>query len=258
MLIDNTLFGIQDRVAIAIERLKSFEPKEGYYLAFSGGKDSITIKKLADMAKVKYDAHYNLTTIDPPELVRFIRQYHSDVIIDRPLKPFLARLVEKGFPQRHSRWCCEEYKEQGGVGRFVITGIRWAESVKRRRRRMVESCYKKNESKKYLNVIIEWEDADVWEFIHKYNIPYCKLYDEGWKRIGCLFCPMSGKHRLIEVKKYPKFVKAFIRAFEKLYQNRKSQGQHSADRWKNGEEMFWWWINDNRQKYNPDQLVIFE
>lgn len=47
-----------DFVEVAIERLKAFEPEEGYYLAFSGGKDSVVIKELANIAGVKYDAHY--------------------------------------------------------------------------------------------------------------------------------------------------------------------------------------------------------
>ena len=39
----------KDKVQVAIERLQSFEPKEeGYALAFSGGKDSVVVKKLAD------------------------------------------------------------------------------------------------------------------------------------------------------------------------------------------------------------------
>ena len=242
MLIENTLFGVRDKVKVAIERLKSFEPSEGYYLAFSGGKDSIVIKKLADMAEVKYDAHYNLTTIDPPELVYFIRKFHSDVIVDKPKRPFLIELVKRGFPRRLSRWCCEVYKERGGIGRFVITGVRRAESYNRSNRRMVENCYKKSLHKKFLNVIIDWEDDDVWEFIRKFELPYCKLYDEGWKRIGCLFCPFATSHKLEEIKKYPKYVKAFIRAFEKLYQNRKAKGAKRVNRWKNGVEMFWWWI----------------
>ena len=80
MLIEKTLFGeTVDKVEIAIKRLKQFEPPEGYFLAFSGGKDSIVIKKLADMAGVKYDAHYSNTTIDPPELIRFMRQNYKDV-----------------------------------------------------------------------------------------------------------------------------------------------------------------------------------
>jgi phosphoadenosine phosphosulfate reductase len=103
MLVEKQLFGTINKVKMAIDRLKSFEPSEGFYLAFSGGKDSIVLKELADMANVKYDAEYSLTTIDPPELVKFIRQYHQDVNIDYPKEPFLKRLEYKGFPIRQAR-----------------------------------------------------------------------------------------------------------------------------------------------------------
>lgn len=70
MLIENTLTdGEIDKVAIAIERIKRHEPPDGYYVAFSGGKDSSVILDLVQKAGVKYDAHYNVTTLDPPELV---------------------------------------------------------------------------------------------------------------------------------------------------------------------------------------------
>ena len=116
MLVEKTLFGVENKIKIAIERLKYFEPPEGYYLAFSGGKDSVVIKALADMAMVIYDAHHNLTTIDPPELIYFIRKYHGDVIIDRPEKHLLTRMVEKNIPpMKNIRWCCAEYKERGGI-----------------------------------------------------------------------------------------------------------------------------------------------
>ena len=49
-LIEETLFGTVDKVQIAIDRLKAFEPADGYWLAFSGGKDSVVIKRLAQMA----------------------------------------------------------------------------------------------------------------------------------------------------------------------------------------------------------------
>lgn len=72
----------RDKVEAAIKRLQMFEPEEGYYLAFSGGKDSVCVKALADMAGVKYDAHYNITTVDPPELVAFVKSF-KDVKMDR-------------------------------------------------------------------------------------------------------------------------------------------------------------------------------
>ena len=35
MLVEETLFGRRDKVQVAIDRLRTFEPTEGYYLAFS-------------------------------------------------------------------------------------------------------------------------------------------------------------------------------------------------------------------------------
>ncbi|MFH1226800.1 MAG: phosphoadenosine phosphosulfate reductase family protein [Planctomycetota bacterium] len=246
---------LQDKIKKSIMRLKEFEPADGYYLAFSGGKDSVVLKALAVMAGVKFDAHYNVTTIDPPELVQFIRQSHPDVIFDRPKRPLLVELVKRGFPTRLSRWCCAEYKEKGGSGRFVLLGVRSAESHKRSKRKMVETCYKDN-TKRILNPIIDWTDSEIWDFIRQYKIPYCKLYDEGFKRIGCVFCPNAYyKRRLNEARRYPGFARAFIKYFNKLYENRKANGSHSVDRWKNGEDMFWWWLGEPPKKKLKPQIT---
>ena len=132
----------KDKVQTAIDTLRFFEPKDGsgYYLAFSGGKDSVCIKALADMAGVKYDAHYNVTSVDPPELVRFIKSAHPDVVFDHPVdkdgKPqTMWKLIRKKKypPTRLARYCCAILKETGGIGRTTMTGVRWAESNNRRK-----------------------------------------------------------------------------------------------------------------------------
>lgn len=258
MLIEKTLFGIENKIEDSIQMLKDMEPNEGYYLAFSGGKDSICIKYLADLAGVKYDAHYNVTTIDPPELVYFIRDFHPDVKFEYPKEAFLHLMAKKGFPQRQNRWCCSVYKEGGGANRHVITGVRRAESAKRSKRKAVEHCYK-SAGKIYINPIINWSDSDVWEFIGINNISYCSLYDEGYKRLGCLLCPMAAKtYRDMDIERYSNYVKHFIKAFEALYKYRKDLGKISINRWENGEEMFWWWMRENRTSEDPDQGVMFE
>lgn len=72
-----------------------------------------------------------------------------------------------------------------------------------------------------LNPIIDWTTDEVWEFIHEYNIPYCELYDQGYKRLGCIGCPMgSVEHRLKEFEKYPKYKAAYIRAFDRMIAER--------------------------------------
>ena len=231
----------QNKVDIAIKRFKEFEPKKGYYLAFSGGKDSCVIKALADMAGVKYKAHYQVTTIDPPDLVYFIREHHKDVEWHHPERTFMQEMVRRGFPMRQSRWCCEYLKEGVGDG-IVVIGIRAAESKSRAKRKMIAACTK-DKNKWYLSPIIDWTDGDVWEFIKKNNIPYCKLYDEGWKRIGCLACPMARpEQRRKELDRYPGFEKTYRIYFDKLYKNKKEAGKTSVDRWNDGQEMFEWWM----------------
>jgi len=243
---------------LAIKRLKNFEPSEGYYLAFSGGKDSVVLKDLADKAAVKYDAHYSVTTIDPPELVHFIRRVHPDVHWERPEKAFLTRLVEKGFPRRQGRWCCEEYKEGGGSGRVVLTGIRAAESARRGKRRMVEVCMK-DPSKRFVHPLIDWTERQIWSYIRLSNIPYCELYDQGFDRIGCLFCPMIyHKRRQHEVRIYPRYAAAFRKAFRRLYERRKAAGAESVNRWPDGDAMFEWWIGDGHRDESGQQLMYFD
>jgi phosphoadenosine phosphosulfate reductase len=257
MLVEKQLFETVDKVRLACDRLRHFEPPGGYYLAFSGGKDSVVIKHLANMAGVKYDAHYSVTTIDPPELVYFIREYHPYVIWEWPEIPFLRKLETKGFPHRHRRWCCEMYKENGGNGRRIITGVRWGESYNRGKRKLFEHCLSggyKSKNKTFVNPIIDWTTEEVWEFIKTYNVPYCKLYDIGFHRLGCLFCPMAGKQRAYEAQIYPSYVKAFIKSFKRLH----SSGRDSVKRWANGEEMFWWWLNEDRKGKDEKQLMLFE
>lgn len=130
----------KDKVQVSVERLQAFEPPEGYYLAFSGGKDSVVIKALADMAGVKYDAHYIHTSVEPPEVIRFTRQHHPDVAIDFPRDKDGNRITmwnlipKKSYPPtRTVRYCCAALKEQQSAGRMTITGVRWAESPNRKR-----------------------------------------------------------------------------------------------------------------------------
>lgn len=147
-LVEQTLFGVEDKVANSIEALRSFEPQEGYYVAFSGGKDSVVVKKLCDLAGVKYDAHYSVTSVDPPELVAFIRDEYPDVIREIPRDEngnaiTMWSLISQACypPTRRARYCCEYLKETGGYGRFAVTGVRWAESRNRKSNQGLVTVY---------------------------------------------------------------------------------------------------------------------
>ena len=130
---------IMDKVQVSIKRLQAFEPPEGYYVAFSGGKDSQCVYHLCKMAGVKFDAHYSVTSVDPPELVRFIKAKYPDVKFERqhdkdgkPITMWSLIPERKMPPTRVVRYCCRELKESNGVGRFTVTGVRWAESTRRK------------------------------------------------------------------------------------------------------------------------------
>ena len=254
MLIENTLWGERDKVQIAIERLRQFEPEDGYYLAFSGGKDSITIYRLAEMAGVAFDAHYHVTTVDPPELVKFIKQHYPQVPRERPeMSMFRLILHKKWPPMRIQRYCCEWLKESGGAGRIVVTGIRWAESTQRAKRQMIETCYA-DKTRTYLSPIIDWSDEDVWEFIHQKNLAYCSLYDEGFKRIGCILCPLASAPER-DSARWPKFKRAYIKTFDRLIQVRRDAGLETT--MQTGQEMFNWWTRRNT-KPAPQEARLFD
>lgn len=144
---------ILDKVEASIERLKAFEPEEGYYVAFSGGKDSQCVYHLCKMAGVKFDAHYNVTSVDPPELVRFIKKNYPDVIWEYPryddgsVVTMWNLIPRKQMPPtKYARYCCEYLKEASGKYRVTVTGVRWAESAKRAQGHGVADFYGKKKS----------------------------------------------------------------------------------------------------------------
>ena len=108
-------------------------------------------------------------------------------------------------------------------------------------REVIEQCYTKN--KTVLNPIIDWDDSDVWEFIREYKIPYCKLYDEGFKRLGCIGCPMGGKNQIRDFERYPKIKQAYLNAFQKMLERLDDSARVS---WKTPEDVFNWWIGLNK------------
>ena len=67
------LFETVDLEQMAIKRLRTFEPAEGYIVCNSYGKDSCTIEHLCNKAGVKYESHHSHTGLDAPELIYFGR-----------------------------------------------------------------------------------------------------------------------------------------------------------------------------------------
>lgn len=240
---------IKHFVRASIQALRTFEPSEGYYGCFSGGKDSLVIKVLSEIAGVKATWFYNMTTIDPPELTNYIKNNHADVIWNRPKHGgFFSRMVKKGFPTRRYRWCCSEYKEAPApAGTTMIMGIRSAESPRRADSWGTFTQHKRTRTK-VVSPIIKWPDNILWEFIYKEGIDYCDLYDEGFKRLGCIGCPLARKEaRDMEFTRWPKYELAWKKGIQNVWDCRAGTKQRNGKEWfgsalfNNFENLWKWW-----------------
>ena len=213
---------------------------EGFHLAFSGGKDSQVIHELAKMAGVKFQAYFYKTSVDPQELLRFIKQDYPDVIWIRPkLTMFQLILKKKNLPTRKSRFCCEYIKEKNGLNRVVVLGLRKCESFNRNKRKVFSSTCKNGCDKNLLSPILEWSDKDVWDFLSMRGLPSCSLY-QTQKRIGCIGCPMAYKHRA-ELERFPKIKKAYINTAQKVIERNPERAL--AKHFKTGEDAVNWWTS---------------
>lgn len=216
----------------AIEYLKAFQPEsESYYLCYSGGKDSDVILTLAKLAGVNFEAVHNLTTVDAPETVKYVRS-NPDVRINPPEKTMWQLIVEKRMPPtRRVRYCCEHLKEHGGKGRVKITGVRRDESRSRKENGGIVKVLGKEKTMRRLaeeagldydatpkgglvmnddnadtrrfvemcyrttstmiNPIVDWTTDDVWEYLHHYGNRSNPLYQVISN--GCTFCPRGNR-----------------------------------------------------------------
>lgn len=249
-------------------------------ITYSGGKDSQVLVALAERAGIDFEVVNSHTTADAPETVYFIREQFRQMegrgiqcTIEKPKykgKPtsMWTLIPQKGMPPtRLARYCCAILKENVGRNRFIATGVRWDESTKRKnnrgimelshrdkdkriilmsdndeKRQLFETCELKG--KMTVNPIIDWTDDDVWDYIRSEGLPVNSLYCEGWKRVGCIGCPMAGRGgRQREFLRWPKYEELYIAAFDKMLEVRKAKGL-PCDRWQTAQEVFNWWMED--------------
>ena len=251
------------------------DPVNGFYNTFSGGKDSQVLYYLVRLAGVKHKTHMNLTSVDPPEVIRFVRTQYPDVELIKP-RMSIYDMAKKNhiLPTRLIRWCCAEFKETSGAGKVTLIGIRKEESTRRKNREEISTEINgkrteesfdqwseheeqmvtgvKGKDKILVSPIIYWTERDVWEFLNTNRIPHCKLYDEGYSRIGCICCPMSQyKQKLREIQRYPHVKRGWLRAIQWLIDN-----GYINHNFKDAETGFRWWISGNSfEKFYADEFL---
>lgn len=237
---------LMDKIEHGVDLLRKAETlalrvnPDGFYLAFSGGKDSQALYHLVLLAKVKFKAHMNMTTMDPKEVISFVKSNYPEVERHIPELNFYQLIEKRKFlPSRLKRYCCQYLKEGGGGGTVSLIGIRKEESINRSKRPEISSSKRKvfqfdqfseheeemvscvnGKDRILISPILEWTEKDVWEFLDKQGIKHCELYDQGAKRIGCIFCPMSNISELLnDLYRYPHKTKKLRDSIERICQH---------------------------------------
>ena len=270
-----------ERIRLASEMsLQHYE--QPLICTYSGGKDSDVMLELFRRSGVPFEVQHSLTTADAPQTVRHVKKVFRDLElkdvkaqVNYPVykgeRTSMWRLIpqKKMPPTRFVRYCCKVLKENNGNGRYIATGVRWAESTARSRRsefekmgkskketehfstvmlledndtkrRMTEMCMQKR--KMIVNPIIDWGNTDIWKYIESEKIETCELYKCGYDRVGCVGCPIAGKKRWKEFRDFPTYERAYKKAFERMLEELKKT--RKSVKWKNAEEVFLWWMED--------------
>ena len=289
-----------DKEQKAIERLKtasemSFEVyNKPLLITYSGGKDSDLLLLLADRSGIPYEVNHSHTTVDAPQTVYHVREKFKQLedkgincFIDYPYYKgkrtnMYDLIVQKKFPPtRLVRYCCEVLKEHSGDGRFICTGVRWAESRKRKdtrgiyedfspnrinnviltndnddTRRLTESCFKRK--KMVCNPIIDWETSEVYDYLEESHIKLNPLYSMGFSRVGCVGCPMAQRYHYRDFSFFPKYRDLYVKAFDKMLIARREAGLTESKfslPWESGEDVMRWWIGYDHAQLTFDDLT---
>ena len=139
-----------------------YDSEYGFFLAFSGGKDSQALYHMAQLAQVRFRGHINFTSVDPPQLVRFVHRQYPEVVCHAPQKSIYDLAVDRGIlPSKHIRWCCADLKEQAGAGKVTLIGIRKQESTRRAKRHEVEVSNRQFSGS--LEEFHQWQESKIKE-----------------------------------------------------------------------------------------------
>ena len=277
----------------AIERLKMASEmslrlyKQPLVVTYSGGKDSDVLLHLAGAAGIPYEVLHSLTTADAPETVWHVRDTfrHLELAgvkctIDTHRTPdggnvTMWNLIPRKLmpPTRLVRYCCAALKETSGRGRWIATGVRWAESQKRKSRGVMEALHRDKAKKltlmndndesrmlmencqlkgtRVVNPLIDWPTETIWDYCAVEKICMNPLYACGEDRVGCINCAMAGKRRKLQLARYPGYRDAYIRAYQRIIEERRRRGLPSV--WETGEDVLHWLLEDG---VLPGQMVV--
>lgn len=247
------------KIDFSLNLIKEYAKQHPLTIAYSGGKDSDVILRLAQLAHIKVDVVHNVTTIDPPGTITHCVK--AGAIISRPRYTFFQLMEKRGWPTMFRRFCCGVLKERY-IADYVILGIRRQESVKRSiRYKEPEACriYSRKMETIQIMPILYWSLADIEEFVLAENLKLHSVYYDSdnrlciENRLGCIGCPLQGDRGVSHFLKYPKMLRLWVKAYLKWHKGRTFKNSPY-------ESVVWYLFYSNHKKQSFEQTYhgLFE
>ena len=216
-----------------------------FYVAFSGGKDSIVTLDIVQRALPHnaFKVLFGDTGMEFPDTYKTVdltEEWCKSLGIEfiRAKSEFSPEYTWRQFgpPATVTRWCCSVHKtapqvialrEYTGKNNFTgmaFIGVRGSESLSRSEYDYV-SLGEKHKGQYSCNPILEWNSAELFCYIYANDLILNEAYKKGNRRAGCLVCPRAAeRNEYMSRECYPDSFDTYANIIRELYK------QHLPDK----------------------------
>lgn len=214
---------------VYVEHIKKVDV---FYVAFSGGKDSVVVLDLVQKALPHnaFKVLFGDTDMEFPTTLDLVEKVAQECALQN-IEFYSAKAPKSaeenwdvfGPPARKVRWCCTVHKtapvinklnelvDKKFVRTMMITGVRGDESASRSGYDEL-SKGKKMAGQYSFHPVLEWSSAEIFLYMYGNELEFNEAYKYGFNRVGCIMCPNSSeKHEYMKKMFFEDEVMRFTR-----------------------------------------------